>query len=215
MHPSLSYSLGARCFGHSPVVARCAVVLLSALGAHWLEAAALSGRVHDEVGRPLAWASVSVHKLSGEPFDQTLQTNEHGIYSFAELPDGTYSIEGGLEGFVSTSVKPVRVFFPAEVHWTFILRVADLGTEGGVSVSSDLVGELKRGGKNVPNTRVCLTRSDGPGGPVCTVTNRLGQYFLAVTPGVYEVTINCRDFPETKKRLDMSTAGTYRNRITL
>ena len=82
-------------------------------------------------------------------------------------------------------------------------------------MSSDLVGELKREGKSVPGAHVCLTRSDRSDRPVCTTTNRLGQYFLSVTPGVYEVTISYGNFPETKKRLDLTTAGTYRNRLIL
>lgn len=178
------------------------------------ERAALSGRVLDELGGALLGATVSVHGLSGERFEQSKLTDDHGDYSFAELPDGEYAIEAELRGFVSTAFRPVRINFPMEVHWNFKLAVADLGVEGGISASSDLVGELLFRGTRMSSTRICLTRADGTGRPTCTVTNRLGQYFLSVEPGLYDVTID-RSGLENKRRLDMSSPGAYRNRLPL
>jgi hypothetical protein len=176
---------------------------------------ALSGSVSDKGGGPLAGATVSVHKLSGDRYDQSAQTNGQGQYSFPELPNGEYSVGAELQGFVSVSFNPVRIYFPYHVHWDFVLHVAYLGGEGGIYASSDLLGELMLGRARVANASICLTRSDGSGNPACTTTNRLGQYFLSVSPGVYDVTVVGPGGVKGKQRLDASGAGEYRDRIVL
>jgi hypothetical protein len=175
---------------------------------------ALSGRVVDEAGGALQGAVVTVHKLSGEQFDQSSPTDSAGHYSFPEIPDGEYSIEGSSAGFVSTSYKPVRIYFPAEVQWNFVLRVAGFGGDAAYA-SSELVGELRWRGSRVSAANVCAVRSDGPYRPTCTVTNRLGQYFLEVPPAIYVVTVEHGTGLPTKQRLDLRAAGEYRNKIML
>ena len=63
-------------------------------------------------------------------------------YSFAELPDGDYSIEAALTGFVSVSYKPVRIYFPAKLGWNFVLSHTGAGGDA-VCGSSELVGESR------------------------------------------------------------------------
>jgi hypothetical protein len=176
---------------------------------------ALSGNVTDETGSPLRGAKITLQKLSGEPFDESSQTDSQGRYSFPELPDGEYSIEAGLKGFGSVLYKPVQIFFPAQVRRNFVLEVVDLGTEGGVYASSELVGELTWKGARVAHANVCAVRTDGQHGPVCTTTNRLGQYFPGVPPGLYTIAVDGQGGLKSKQQLDMSVAGEYRNKITL
>jgi|HubBroStandDraft_1064217.scaffolds.fasta_scaffold126597_2 hypothetical protein len=206
----MTFSFGMRLIDRAALAA----LLLSASGAGSLAGAALSGRVVDEGGGTLPRATITVHKLSGEQFEQSSLTDSEGRYSFAELPDGVYSVEGALAGFVSLSYRPVRIYFPAQVHWDFELRVAGFGGDA-VYASSDLVGELTWEGARVPKAKVCLTRPGGPYGPVCTTTNGLGQYFLEVPPGVYVATVDSGVGTQVQQRVDLSTAGEYRNALAL
>jgi hypothetical protein len=190
-----------------------AALLLSATEARGTAKVALSGRVADETGDPLPAATVSVRTLSGEQFYQSSQTDPQGHYSFPELPDGEYSVEAALTGFVSVLYKPVRIYFPAEVRENFVLGVAALGGDA-VYASSELVGELLWRGVRMPTATICVTRADEPPHPICTVTNRLGQYFLDLPPAIYTATIDFGHGLRAKDRLDLRTAGQYRNKIT-
>lgn len=194
--------------------AALAILTLCASGTIGLANVALSGRVVDETGGPLPGAKVTAHKVSGEQFDESSQTDSQGRYSFPELPDGEYSIEGTLAGFVSVSYKPVRIYFPAQVAWNFVLSVAAFGGDA-VYASSELVGELRWKGARVSRANVCLITPGGPHRPVCTATNRLGQYFLDVPPGTYIVTVDGEGGLKSRQPLDMTAAGEYRNKITL
>lgn len=119
-----------------------------------------------------------------------------------------------LQGFVTASSSPVRIYFPYYVRWDFVLRLAYIH-EGGIYSSSDLLGELVSGSDRVARAKVCLTPAGGSGRPTCTTTTRFGQYFLSVPPGVYDVTVEGRGGVESKQKLDMSSAGEYRDRIIL
>lgn len=191
-----------------------AALMFFAGGARAQAGVALGGSVVDESGGPLPTATVTVHKLSGERLDQSSQTDSRGHYSFPELPDGEYSIEAALNGFVSMSYKPVRIYFPAQVQWDFVLRLGGFSYDAVYS-SSEVVGELLWRGARAPAASICLSRTGGPYHPVCTVTNRLGQYFLRVPPAVYTVTIENKVGLRAEQRLDLSTAGEYRNKIAL
>jgi hypothetical protein len=191
-----------------------AALLLLATGTRGLPKAALSGRVADESGGPLPTATVSVRKLSGEQFIQSSQTDSHGRYSFPELPDGEYSVEAALAGFVSVTYKPMRIYFPAEVREDFVLGVAAFGSDA-VYTSSQLVGELMWRGARMPAATICVTKASEPPHPICTVTNGLGHYFLDLSPAIYTVTIDFGRGLHAKDRLDLRTAGQYRNKISL
>jgi len=211
LSPSLIFSVRGRLAAR----AAFAAVILSWGAAIGLANDALSGRVADEAGHSLAKATISVHKLSGDQFEESSQTDSQGRYSFPELPDGEYSVDAALRGFSSISYKPVRIYFPAQVRRNFVLEVVYLGTEGGVYASSELVGELIWRGTRVAHARVCVARTDGPYRPLCTTTNRLGQYFLDVPPAVYTVTVDGEGGLKSRQTLDMNVAGEYRNKITL
>jgi hypothetical protein len=189
-------------------------VLAAVLSATGLAHAALHGRVVDETGGPLRGATVTLHKLSSEQFDESSQTDSEGRYSFPELPDGEYSVEGSLTGFVAVSYKPLRIYFPANVECNFVLRVAGFGGDA-VYATSQIVGELRWRGDRVPLAKICLASAAEPRRQACTTTNRLGQYFLDVPPAIYVVTVDDGAGLHVRQRLDMSAAGEYRNKIVL
>jgi hypothetical protein len=157
---------------------------------------------------------ITVRKLSGDKFDASSQTDSGGSYSFPELPDGEYSVEATLRGFVGVSYKPVRIYFPAQVRRDFVLAVAFVGGDA-VYASSELVGELIWKGARVPRANICLFRLDGPYRPTCTSTNGLGQYYLDVPPEKYNSTVSGDGGLSVSQSLDLSTPGEYRNKIKL
>ena len=207
-------SLAPLCGVRSAARAAIAILILFTSEAGGWASVALSGHVTDATGGSLPSATVTVHKLSGDHLDESSQTDSQGRYSFAELPDGEYSVEAVLTGFVSVSYKPVRIYFPAGAWWNFVLTVAGFGHDA-VYASSEVVGELLWRGARVSTANICLTRSDGPHQPICTVTNRLGQYFLDVPTAIYVVTVDKGGDLHTTERLDLTTAGQYRNKIAV
>jgi hypothetical protein len=176
---------------------------------------ALSGHVTDQRGQPLPGATVSIHKISGEPFEATVRTDVDGTFSVSEMPDGDYSIRADFTGFVSTAFEPVRIYFPSHLRWDITLRIGYFGGEGGVFSNSELVGELMLKGRRLPNAAVCLTREspDPVSKPVCTQTNRLGQYLIAVPPAEYRVSVVDGGRTLVTRDLNLKVAGQYRNKI--
>ncbi len=59
---------------------------------------AIRGTVTDSSGAVIPGATVTV-KSEGTGFNRSTVTNTEGVYSFAELPVGTYSVEVALQGF--------------------------------------------------------------------------------------------------------------------
>src|SRR5262245_61752454 len=75
--------------------------------------ATLRGTVTDTTGAVVPGVSVTA-KIEQTGFARTTPTNSAGVYSFAEMPTGTYTIEAALSGFKSSVVRGV------------ILNVADV-----------------------------------------------------------------------------------------
>jgi hypothetical protein len=102
------------------------------------------------------------------------------------------------------------------VRSDFVLEVAYLGQEGGISSSSDLLGELAISGVRLAKATICLTRADHTGQATCTFTNRLGQYFLSVPAGMYDLVVKDQHGVTLhQERLDLSHTGEYRDRVVL
>lgn len=176
---------------------------------------ALSGRVLDGAGGPIPGATVFAHRISGEPYDATAIPGPNGEYVFDALPDGSYAVRAAASGFVSVSYEPLRIVFPNGVQRDFTLVVADVGSGDGVYSSSELVGELITQGRRVSGATICLVSIDPKRKPSCTTTNRLGQYFLAVEPGLYTVGVSTREGLNADYPLDMRIVGEYRNRVSV
>lgn len=173
-----------------------------------VNAAALSGRVTDQNGDPLAATQITAHKLGGNSHDSSAKSDADGRFAFELLPDGNYLVTAVHPGFSSVSIDTVVIAFPLQVTWNPLLRVAELGLEG--TLSSDLIGELTIGGRPISGATVCLSAELRR---VCTRTNELGQYFLAVPPGRYMVSVSGPDGPKIQSTLDMTSAGIYRDKI--
>jgi hypothetical protein len=70
--------------------------------------ATIRGTVTDTTGAVVPHASVTV-KGEETGFTRSSITNSSGVYSFPELPTGTYTVEVGLSGFKSAVVKGVAL----------------------------------------------------------------------------------------------------------
>lgn len=70
--------------------------------------ATITGSVNDPSGAVLPGANVEAEEI-GRGFKYTVQTNAEGVYTFANIPDGTYRITGRAAGFQDFRVENVIV----------------------------------------------------------------------------------------------------------
>src|SRR5207247_9522552 len=70
--------------------------------------ATIRGTVTDSTGAVVPGVNVTV-KHEGTGFTRSNVTNSSGVYSFPELPLGTYTVEAALTGFKSSVVKGVTL----------------------------------------------------------------------------------------------------------
>jgi hypothetical protein len=141
------------------------------------------------------------------------KSDQKGVACFAGIPEGLYSIEAGLEGFLHVRYYPLRVTSSQTQKLTFWLPFAEIN-EGGFTEESILSGTLLASGSAVESAEVCI--EGAAGSPrTCTVTNDLGEYALVVPAGVYQTQIRTRGGKVYKSKVDISVPGTYRNRLSL
>jgi hypothetical protein len=129
------------------------------------------------------------------------------------MPEGLYSVEASLPGFLHVKYYPVRTVPMAKQTLSFSLPFAEI-TEGGLGGESTLTGTLLAAGLPVESAEVCIIGVAG-GPRTCTVTNELGEYALWGPAGVYLTEIHTREGRAYKSKVDMSAPGFYRNRLTL
>ena len=170
---------------------------------------ALSGQVTAEDGLGLDHAEIILRSLSEPVIVLRTLTDRDGRYTFATTRPGEYSLEASAVGFVGSRLSPVTVQPPTVVHKNFVLAVAPV-EEGGVSDQAELSGVLKRGDQLFARARICLRRGSTE---KCTQTNDLGEYFLAVQPGIYKVDVFANDKPIWAGQIEMPNPGSYRNKI--
>jgi hypothetical protein len=101
-----------------------AITLLLAGGSHLLAQSttgALSGRVTDSSGKPIAGARVSLE--SPALFQaRVLKTDAKGEYHGQLLPVGTYTMKLSADGYVGKSVTDIRVGLGSNLNYDFSLR---------------------------------------------------------------------------------------------
>src|ERR1700704_1834318 len=89
----------------------CLTLLLAALALPSFAqktTATIRGTVTDASGSVGPGANVT-EKSEGAGFPRPAVTNSSGVYTFAELPVGTYTVEVSLSGFKSSVVKGVTL----------------------------------------------------------------------------------------------------------
>jgi hypothetical protein len=171
----------------------------------------VTGRVSDASNAPIAGATVTLQMIGKPQETFTAKTGKDGIYEFREVPDGSYSIEAGMKGYVSVRYAPIHILFPFGFERDFRLP-ADEVYESDAPDKAHVAGELKVADKPIGGVRVCLRRRQEE---FCTTTNRLGQYSLLVPPGSWLAVVTAQKDKSVlwRQRLQLAKPGEYRDQI--
>jgi Flp pilus assembly protein TadD len=99
------------------------------------EGAQIEGIVRDAVGKPVAGASVHLLEESGSSSVES-QTNAEGIFSFATVRAGTYSVKLEKSGFRDLLQKSIKLGPAEKKHCDFVLQAATATTASSTASSS-------------------------------------------------------------------------------
>jgi hypothetical protein len=175
-------------------------------------ASVLCATVMDFARLPLPSASLNATNLLTAKAYVT-RSDKNGTGCFSDIPEGLYSIEASLVGFLHVKYYPVRITSSAKERLSFWLPFSEI-TEGGLDHESTLSGTLLSGGSPLESAEVCVIGVAGAP-RTCMVTNDLGEYALVVTSGQYQTEVRTREGKVYKSKLDVSIPGIYRNRLSL
>jgi hypothetical protein len=156
-------------------------------------------------------AAVTLQDLADPNVVFKTTTNREGRYLFEEVPDGEYSLEATYPGFTGLRYSPIHIEFPLPVVRDFALPLLP-GGEGGIQLSAEVVGTLKQAGHWLSHVKLCFLQTPNDR---CTETNGIGQYYLAVQPGSYDVVVSANGSAVWKGHLDLTRVGLYRDKIQL
>jgi hypothetical protein len=166
----------------------------------------------DYSGLPLPNSSlVATNLQTGKSF--TTKSNYAGRACLGKVPEGLYSIEAGLRGFLNVRYYPVRVRFPDRPNLKFQLPFSEI-TEGGLGQDAILSGTLQDKDAPLEGAEVCVLQQDGTRA-ACTITNELGEYALTVSPGSYKGEIKAANGKVYRSIINLSRPGLYRNQFAL
>ena len=173
--------------------------------------AAVWGRVQDEMRQELAGAIVTAQSLSSPPLRFSTKTDRAGNYAFDELPDGDYSLGAAADGHIGTTYSPIKVRYPTRESRDFVLPLVIYETKT-IELNVSIFGTLLVGGRPLVRATVCLLRE-----PVkrCVETNQLGQYSLAVEPGVYRAWVMNNERILWASSLEFPRPDSYRDPIRI
>jgi protocatechuate 3,4-dioxygenase beta subunit len=104
--------------------------------------ASLSGKITDATGATLPGVTVTVTSLATNQ-QRTVVTNEDGIYRFAGLTPGSYSLTTDLEGFAKFAQSDIRLQVGAAADLNVTMRLS------GVNESLTVTGEAFRARKPI------------------------------------------------------------------
>lgn len=178
-----------------------------------LLASSVCTTVVDPAGLPLPGAAVKIVSLLRVDKRFSVSTDQQGRACAGDVPEGLYSVEASLAGFLNVKYYPVRVSFPGGVNLSFQLPFGEI-TEGGVQAEAILSGTLEDKGKPLSGIKICLFDKTQTAPTGCTVTNDLGEYALCVPPGVYRLELSKLLHKITSIKVDLSNAGYYRNKVS-
>jgi len=165
---------------------------------------------------PKAWVNVTAllaRDAAGPPETYTMTTDAKGKACLA-VPEGTYSVEVGMTGFLNVRYYPVRVVYPFAPKLVFQLPFGEL-TEGGMTGEADLVGTLLYKGKPAEYVEVCVLKKASDAIIACGKTNYFGEYALSVPPGSYRTEIRTKDRQVFRSNVTVPGVGTYNNKLVI
>jgi hypothetical protein len=161
---------------------------------------------------PLPSATITATNLgTGKAYQA--RSHKDGSACISEVPEGLYSVEASLTGFLHVKYFPVRITASETAKLSFWLPFGEI-EEGGIGQESTVSGTLLSRGLPAEAAEICLLRVD-TAAKSCTITNDLGEYALVVPPGAYDTEVRTKGGAVYKSRIDVSTPGIYRNRLSL
>ncbi len=179
-----------------------------------LKASSLCAEVVDPTDAALRRAAVNVTSLVDTTVHFSAFTGPDGTVCIDQLPEGLYSVDASLEGFLVVKYYPVRITYPQNVRLSFRLPFGEI-KEGGVQPDAILSGTLRdAAGHPQGGIGICLFRENLV--PVsCVETNELGQYALDVSPANYRIELSKQLRPLHSTMIDLTSPGFYRDRVFL
>jgi hypothetical protein len=161
----------------APLLVLAALIALAAPAAAQRITASLRGTVTDPNGSPIAGAAVTATNPETALTRQTA-TNESGVYTFADLPAGTYNLEVSAADFPSTTVQGVVLdvggvrdqsvqLTAGEVTETItvtssVTNVETIGAEVSGLVTGEQVRELPLNGRNFTQLTLLMPGVSAP-----------------------------------------------------
>src|SRR5262245_37202057 len=116
--------------------------------------ATLGGTISDTTGALIPGVMVTATNTETGIVNTTL-TNEAGVYQFASLQPGTYTISAELAGFRTQTVKALRLDFSQQARFNFTLQVGAVATSVDVNVAADtLLASSSSVGSVLPEYKV-------------------------------------------------------------
>jgi hypothetical protein len=109
----------------------------------------ISGTVVDQVNSPVSEVEVTITNQDTK-ITQTKKTDEDGIYQFAALPPGVYTVEFMKSGFQTSTVKDITVITSNERTVDRTLKVAS--TASNVTVTADPEVTLSKSSPSIQMT---------------------------------------------------------------
>ena len=178
-----------------------------------LQAASICVRALDYAELPLSGAFVIATDLHSDR-RLTGLTDKNGVACLQAVPEGLYSVEVGRAGFLNVRYYPVRVAPEISPTLQFRLPFGEI-TEGLLVSEATLSGTLRRGTVVVSGAEICLSAvsTETQVSARCALTNDLGEYVIIVPPGAYTATIRVGREMRADQRIEMPSAGTFRNLI--
>jgi hypothetical protein len=182
-----------------------------------LSASELCVRVIDEADLPLPHARLNVTRMVNAPGEDSRTYNgstDSKGQACIKIPEGTYSVEVGLTGFLNVRYYPVRVMFPNSSKLNFRLPLGDI-TEGSIVPEAILSGILQNDGKAIEGATICILQQSSSAVVACGLTNVFGEYALSVPPGIYNTEIRTAVGEVYHSTASVPRPGSHWNRLSL
>jgi len=178
-----------------------------------LGASTLCLRVSDYGDMPLQGAWVNIVNLQSNKL-YTERTDPDGRACITQIPEGLYSVETGLTGFLNVRYYPVRVKYPAVQQLQFRLPFGEIN-EGPLVQEASIAGTLKQGDTPTKGVTICIFQVERDTPLTCATTTNLGEYAFSLPPGMYIAEVRLPGGETQRSKIDVTTAGSYTNLITV
>ncbi len=176
--------------------------------------AEITGHVYDRSQNPVPGARVVLKNIAKADLLFDFVTDNNGLFSTDSVPNGVYWLEATAEGFRPYERTPFDIHFPRGFEVGIYLEPEN-GTGRTPDGKAEVWGELNGSSGPLAGAKVCLSPESKNSERSCTVTNRLGQYSLRVTPGPYNWSVLWMGEVQWEGAVSLDEAKEYPDPMTL